>query len=102
MCDALDGFRSSLSTLTQSSSTEELQDNASKVRDSASHLREVTSESRLDARGDLDNSLDDFTKDIEDAAEGDRPFTGTITVVANAIVNVQQHLGDVQAEAGCG
>lgn len=101
VCDALDDFRSSLNTLAESSSGEELEANAGDVRESAEHLKDVTSDARLDAREDVDDSLDEFTSAIDDAADSGRPFARTIAVVANAIVDLQEHLVDLEADGGC-
>jgi hypothetical protein len=101
VCDALDDFRSSLTTLAQSSNEEELKDNASEVRESAYGMKDVTSSAGLEARTDVDNSIDEFTTAIDDAADADRPFARTISVVANAIVDLQEHLVVLEAQGGC-
>jgi hypothetical protein len=101
VCGALDDFRSSITTLAQSSNEDELKDNADTARERAQDLRESLSDARVESREQLDDSLDEFTSAIDDASSGDRPFAGTIAAVAEAIVKVQDQLTNVRAEGGC-
>jgi hypothetical protein len=101
VCGALDDFRSSIATLTQSANADELQDNAESARERAQDLRDAVTDAGLDGMDQIEDSLDEFSSDVEDASSGDQPLAEIVSVVGAAIVKVQDQLTDVRVEGGC-
>jgi hypothetical protein len=101
VCRAFDDFRSSITTLTQSANVDELQDNAESARERAEDLRSAVTDAGLDGAEQIEDSLDEFSSDVDDASSGDQPLAEVISVIGAAIVKVQDQLTDIRVEGGC-